>query len=145
LLTPVFSAALTYNLSPYTSLSLGASRSFSPSYFANQYEVITSVSASIQQQLSKKLSLAFNAGYGTEPLTSLEPAPLPRYFVGTPPTTALAVDEKNTSTSYGVSLSYAVLTRVNLTTFYSVGENASTQANFKYSSTQIGFSLTYAY
>jgi len=145
LLTPIFSGSLRYQLFPATSISLSGSRSANPSYFGNQLEVATSVGGSIQQQLSKKLSLAFNAGYSTEPLTSIVPGPLPQYFLGTPPRTTLTEDLNNNSTSFGASLSYAVIKRGTISVFYSVNDNSSSQANYSYSSHQVGLSLSYRY
>jgi opacity protein-like surface antigen len=146
LLTPVFSAGLNYQLFRNTLLSAGASRSVTPSYFGNQVEVATTVGASIAQRLSPKLSLSLNAGYSTEPLIGIVPGqPLPQYFLGTPPRTALVEDEEQNSTSVGVGLSYAVLQRVAIAAFYSVSQNSSSQSNYKYSSSQIGFSVSYSY
>jgi hypothetical protein len=107
--------------------------------------VSTSVGASIRQQLSKKITVSLNAGYSTEPLTSIEPATLPQYFFGTPPRTPLTVDETDSSTTFGVTLAYAIVERGNISVFYSINQNSSSQANYSYSSSQIGFSLSYQY
>jgi hypothetical protein len=145
LLTPVFSGSLLYQLFPATSISLSGSRSVTPSYFANQVEVATSVGASIRQGLSKKISLSLNAGYSTEPLTSIVPAPLPQYFLGAPPRTTLTEDLSNSSTSFGASLSYAVIERGAISIFYTINDNSSTQGNYAYSSHQVGLTLSYRY
>ncbi len=145
LITPIFSAALRYQLFPDTSISLAGSRSVSPSYFANQVEVVTSVGGSISQKLSQKLSLSIGAGYSTEPLTSIEAGPLPQYFLGNAPTTTLVVDRQDSSSSFSVGLSYAIIPRGSFSVFYSYGENSSSQSNFKYSSSQYGLSLSYSF
>lgn len=145
LLTPVFSGSLQYQLFRDTLISLSGSRSANPSFYANQVEVATTVGGSIRQQLSKKISLALNAGYSTEPLTSIVPGPLPQYFLGTPPRTTLTEDMNSSSTSLGVSLSYAVLERVNMSVYYTINNNSSGQSSFAYSSRQAGLSLSYRY
>jgi hypothetical protein len=145
LLTPIFSGSFRYQILPGMTVSLSGSRSENPSYFGNQVEVATSFGASIQQQLSKKISFALNAGYSTEPLTSIVPGPLPQYFFGAPPRSDLSVDRQNTTTSYGANLSYAIVKRGSISVFYSINQNNSSQANYSYSSSQIGFSLSYRY
>jgi hypothetical protein len=145
LLNPNFSASLIYRPLPNTSVSLTASRTVTPSFYANEIEVITGVNAAIRQQLSTKFSLTLTAGYTTEPLTSIEPAPLPQFFLGPAPTRTLTVVENNDYTSVGVALSYAVISRGLISVFYSSSDNSSGQANFKYSSTQVGASASYRY
>lgn len=139
LLTPIFSGMLDYLLFRNTTVSLSGSRSVNPSFFGNQVEVATRVGGSIRQQLSKKWSVALNAGYSTEPLTSIVPGPLPPYFLGTPPRTSLAVDEEDSSTTFGASVSYAVVEHGAISAFYMVNNNSSGQSNYKYSSTRLGF------
>lgn len=145
LITPVFSASVQYQLFPKTALALSGSRMVTPSYFGNQVQVTTEVGASIRQVLSEKLSLTVNAGYTTEPLTSIVPQPLPQFFIGTPPTTYLAQTETLHSSVFGMTLSYAVARRVALSAYWSINDTTSSQANFRYSSTQVGFSATYTY
>jgi hypothetical protein len=106
---------------------------------------VTAVGATLQQTISRKLSLSLNGGYSSQPLTSVVPGPLPQYFVGTPPTSTLTEVQNNTATTYGATLSYAILERLSISASYVVSQNSSSQANFKYSSTQMGLSLTYAY
>jgi len=145
LLNPTFSASLIYRPLPNTSLNLTASRSVTPSFYANEIEVVTGVNALIRQQLSPKFSLSLLASYSSQPLTSIEPAPLPQFFLGPPPLRALTVVENNNYTSVSVTLSYAVISRGILSVFYTSSDNSSGQANFKYSSTQVGVSANYRY
>ena len=145
LITPVFSGALQYQLSRNTSISVGGSRTVSPSFFGNEVLFNTAVSASIRQQLSPKLALAVNGGYSTEPLTAIVPAPQPKYFIGPAPTAFLTETEQQNATTFNVSLSYAFVTQGAFTVFYSVNDSSSGQSNFGYSSTQAGFSVSYRY
>jgi hypothetical protein len=145
LLNPTFSASLFYQPLPKTTASLSASRTVTPAFYGNTIEVVTSISASLRQELSKKIFFSLSAGYMTEPLTSVEPAPLPEFFFGPPPARALTVVENNSYTTVGVSLYYAVISHGSLSIFYSASDNSSGQANFKYSSTQVGLSASYRY
>lgn len=145
LLSPVFAASLGYQPWRGTSLSLTASRTVAPSFYANSLEVNTGVNGALRQELTKKLSLTLSAGYMTEPLTSIEAAPLPKFFFGAPPLQTLTVIENNSYTTFAAALSYAVITRGTVAVFYNVSDNSSGQANFKYSSTQVGLSASYHY
>jgi hypothetical protein len=145
LISPVFSGALQYQIFQPTTISLNASRAVTPSLFENQVEVITAVSGSVRQELSKKFSLEGNVGYSTEPLTSIAPGPLPQYYLGTPPRSTLQVVRNETVTSYRISLSYAVVERATLSVFYTLRDNSSGQSSFAYTSRQVGLSLNYRY
>ncbi|MGO8697128.1 MAG: hypothetical protein ACLQVY_05355 [Limisphaerales bacterium] len=145
LLNPTFAASLIYRPLPNTSVTLTASRTVTPSFYGNEIEVVTGVNGAIRQQLSKKFALSLSAGYTTEPLTSIEPAPLPQFFLGPPPVRALTVVEKNDYTTVGATLSYAVIARGIISVFYMSSDNSSGQANFKYSSSQLGVSASYRY
>lgn len=145
LTTPIFSGSLNYHILPFTSLTLTGSRTENPSFYGNQFQVVTTVGGGISQQLSKKISVSLNAAYSTEPLTSIVPGPLPQFFFGAPPRSNLEEIQNNTITTYGISLNYAIIPRGNISAFYTHVENDSTQNNFSYSSSQVGFSLSYRY
>jgi hypothetical protein len=145
LLNPTFSASLIYKPLPNTAVTLTASRTVTPSFYANAIIEETGVNGAIRQQLSPKFFLTLSAGYMTEPLTSIQPAPLPPFFLGPPPTRTLTVVENNDYTTVGVTLSYAVISRGIISVFYTSSDNSSGQANFKYSSTQVGLSASYRY
>jgi hypothetical protein len=145
LISPIFSGSLQYRIFQPTTISLNASRTVTPSLFNNQIEVITAYSGSIRQALSKKFSLEVNGGYTTMPLDSIEPGPLPQFFLGTPPRTTLQVVSKDTVTSFRFSLSYAVVERASLSIFYMLSDNSTGQSSFAYTSRQVGLSLSYRY
>jgi len=130
---PVFTGMLLYS-NQLTTLSLNASRAFTPSLFVNQIETITAYNGTIRQQLSKKFSVEANAGYTTIPVTSIEPGP-----------SRLQVVQNDTITSFRTTLSYAVVERATFSAFYEVRDNSSGQAGFAYWSHQVGFSLDYRY
>jgi hypothetical protein len=145
LISPIFTGALQYQIFQPTTLSLNASRTVTPSLFDNQIEVVTAYSGSIRQQLSRKFSLDANAGYTTMPLTSIEPGPLPQYFLGAPPQSTLQVVRNDRITSFGISLSYAVVERATLSVFYRLSDNSSGQSSYAYTSRQVGLFLNYRY
>jgi hypothetical protein len=144
LITPIFTGALLYS-NQLTTISLNASRAVTPSLYSDQIEVITACSGSIRQELSRKFSVEANAGYTTEPLTSIVPGPLPQYFIGAPPQGTLQEVRNESVTSYRISLSYAVVERATLSVFYTLSDSSSGQAGFAYWSHQIGLSLNYRY
>jgi hypothetical protein len=143
---PIFSAALGYEPFFGTALSLTASRSVSPSFFGNNYEVATRLGGSIRQRLSHKWSLILNGGYTTEPVTTIVPGPLPQYFFGVPPPRSFLTEtEAENATSFSARLSYAFVRQGAFTIFYTTTRNSSGQSNFAFSSTQYGFSIGYRY
>ena len=144
LISPIFAGTLQYSVQQ-TTITLDASRTVTPSLFDNQIEVITAYDGTIRQQLSKKFSIEANVGYTTIPFTSIEPGPLPQYFIGVAPVSSLQVVRNDIITSYKISLSYAVVERATLSVFYTVADDSSGQANFAYWSHQVGFSLNYHY
>lgn len=145
LLTPIFSASLTYQIFQPTLLTLSGSRSANPSFYANQVETSTGLTGDLHQQLTEKLFIDFSGGYATTPYTSIEPETLPAGFEEPAPTTTLAQVRNDTITSFEIKLGYAVTQRLIFTVFYSVSHNASSQASFSYTSDQVGLSMNYTY
>jgi hypothetical protein len=145
LITPVFSAAVGYRLFAGTTVSASGSRTVTPAFFGNTVQISTTVGASIQQVLTRKLTLSLNAGYTSEPLTEIVAAPLPQYFIGRPTSTTLEEAETLNSKLVGLTLSYAVLDKLTLSAYGSLSDTVSSQQNYKYSSTQVGFSVSYRY
>jgi hypothetical protein len=145
LVSPIFSAAVGYQLSRFTSLSLTATRSINPSFFANQVETTTGVTLSVAQELTRKLSLGVVGSYTTEPLTQVVPGAMPQFFLGNEPQTYLVEDYNNTSETVSINLSYSVTTRASLSAVYLWSENSSTQSNYKFTSSQIGLTASYSF
>jgi hypothetical protein len=144
LISPLFAGTLVYS-NALTTVSLTASRTVTPSLYANEIEVITAYGGSIRQQLSKKFSVEGDAGYTSTPLTSIVPAPLPQYFIGAPPQSDLVEVLNDNTTSLTARLSYDVLQSLSLSVFYTWRDYSSGQANFSYISRQAGFSMNYRY
>ena len=145
LLSPVFNASLTYQATHSTFVSVNAAETVTPTFFANEVATKTSVAALIQQQLLNKLSFALSASYSSEPFTSIEVAPLPQYYLGFPPRSALVTVRSDTFETFNARLTYLLSQRLTASVFYTLSENSSGQANFKYTSSQEGLSLSYLY
>jgi hypothetical protein len=144
--SPVFSAAITYQLFRHTAIAVNAGTSISPSFFSNQVSTATSVGVSLQQQLTRKLSLALTGGYDVSSYQSIEPGPLPKYyFYGTATTTALQVTRDDTTSFIGASFAYAFRPRWNGSASYSYSKNSSSQGAFAYASSQFTVQLSYQY
>lgn len=145
LISPIFSGLLSYQIFRPTQLSLSGSRTVMPSFFANQVIVETTVGATIRQEITSKFFLDLNAGYSSEPETAIVPAPLPQYYLGTPPRSTLQEVRSDDITTYRVSLLYVPSPRLTTSVFYQISEDSSGQANYSFVSHQVGFTLTYNY
>jgi hypothetical protein len=145
LLTPTFSASAGYVLSASTVISIVAARTVSPSFYVNEDNVTTSVSGAIQQRLTRRLGLSLSGGYMTADFTSIEPGPLPPFYVGIKPTTELALVRSDRTTFVGASLHYAFTSRLTSSAYYNFSQNSSSEGNFAYSSSQVGVQLSYRY
>jgi hypothetical protein len=143
--SPIFSASIAYQILKDTSISLNAGRTVSPTFFSNQVETATTVGVGLLQHLSQKLNLSVTGSYGTSSYQSIEPGPLPKYFLGIPTTTPLQVTRNDVITYIGANLSYAFRPRLNGSVSYSYGENSSSQDAFSYSSSQFTVQVSYQY
>ncbi len=146
LLSPIFNASISYQATQSTLLSANAAESVSPSFYANQVITYTSVAAMIQQQLLNKLSLSVTASYSTSPYTSIEPGPLPQYYLGVaPPRGYLATVRNDTFETVNVALTYLIGKRITSSIFYTWTEDSTGQIDYNFTSVQEGLSLTYRY
>lgn len=145
LITPIFNGQVTYS-NYLTTVTLVCSRSVTPSLFQNDVETITSYSATLRQELSRKFSIQGNAGYIQIPETSIVPGPLPQFYIGAPTVTPLSRISNDDVTSLGISLSYALVPdHAILSVLYNWRNNSSGQAAFSYLSHQVGFTFNYTY
>jgi hypothetical protein len=145
LLSPVFYASLLYKATQSTSVSLNAAETVTPSFFGNQVITTTSVSASLQQNITPKLSFIMSGGYSWEPYTSIEISPLPQFYLGVAPRSVLETVRKDTFESLNLRLNYLMTRRITGSVFYTLSENSSEQSNFKYTSLQEGLSISYVF
>ena len=130
-LNPIFGASALYQVFEPTTLSLTASRSFSPAGFVGQLADSTTLMASVRQRLLTKLFLDASGGYFTTSYSATE--------------AGLAVSRNDHGTFLNLRLSLQVLKRGTAAVFYHRSENSSDQAIFTYSSSQVGFELGYRF
>jgi hypothetical protein len=146
LVTPVFNASAVYQLFPETTVTVAGNRTVTPSFYGNEVNTVTSVTADVHQKIVGNMFLDVSGGYTSEPYTSIEPGPLPPSFSNlTPPTSTLAVVRSDTITTAQVRLSTAFRTHFTGSIFYTLNEYGSSQSNYKYSGNQVGLELDYHY
>jgi hypothetical protein len=138
LLSPIFSAAIQYQLFEPTSLSLSASRSTSPSYFQNALTEVSSVSASVHQRLLRRLFLDVSGGYSSTA------------YHNTATVVSAAQTSDYDSTSVNVRLSMAFLRRASAAIYFqenflSSSSKTAAASLYNYSTTQYGLSLAYRF
>jgi len=130
LLNPVFGAAIQYQPFEQTKISISADRTVAASYFANP-AVNTDFTADLNQRLLGKLFLDLQGGYN-----------IVKYVDSTAGASANREDDLYT---VGVQLSYTFIERGKIAAFYQASKNSSTQSGFGYSSSQVGFEISYSY
>jgi hypothetical protein len=145
LVGPVFQAYAMYQALEGTLFSFGGDRTVTPSLFENEVNTITSVTADIRQKIVGKMFFKISGGYTSEPFTSIEAAPLPKYYFGAPPRTPLQVTRADTRTFVEFTLSTTFRARLTGSVFYRLIASDSSQANFNYSGNQVGLELNYRY
>ena len=137
LVTPVMGAGIQYQPFEQTQLSLGASRSLSPSAFQSQSSESTSISVDLSQRLLGKLHLDLGGGYG--------------FTKYTPTSASLSTSRRDDYYSFSARLTSPFPKRGTVSVFYQYSENTSSQSgflssgSFAYTSSQIGVELGYRY
>ena len=134
LLSPVFSLSAQYQLFRYTTLSLGASRSLSPAYFAGQVLESTGLNGGLSQRLLGKLYLSVSGGYVNS-----------SYHSTVSGAAATSVSDYDTA-SLSVALSTTFLTRATASVFFAQDYITSSGSSaYNYTTTESGLELSYRY
>jgi hypothetical protein len=128
---PTFSANVGYHLFDQTTLTIYANRSSAATLFQNQLGEFTTFGTGFQQRLLGKVQLNLGFGYTRTDYQTT--------------TANMATARSDEGTSYTAGLSYALLTRFNLGTFYQYSRNHSSANGFGYSSSEVGASVSWAY
>jgi len=131
LLSFIFGAAIQYQPFEVTKITISAGRNVSPSYYAGQTTENTDFSGDLNQRLLGKLYLDLQGGYHVV-----------KYVASANNTTAGREDDLY---SVSVQLSYPFAKRGSVAAFYQASSNSSTLAGFGYSSSQVGFQISYSY
>jgi hypothetical protein len=145
LLSPIFQAVGAYQIRDGTLLTVTGDRSVTPSLIKDQLNTITTVDATVHQNIIGKMFAELSCGYTDQSYTGIVPGPLPPFYFGTPPRFAEVVDRVDHRSFAKVSLSTIIQTRFTASIFYMISENESSQSNFHYSGNQGGFQLDYKY
>ena len=131
LLTPIFSASVSYHLFEQTTLSLSGGRTVSTSLFQNQITENTQLGVGLQQRLLGKLQLSLGFGYNTTDYKDTD--------------VKLVTARSDSGKSYSVGLSYPLWTRSTIAAFYQYNESSSSLGGFGFATSQIGATLSWAY
>jgi hypothetical protein len=145
LVSPIFNATAQYQVLAGTALTLSGSRTVVPSFYGNEINVTTSVSAGVRQQIAEHVYLTADFSYAVEPYTSVVAGQLPQYFLGTPPTTSEVETRNDNRTNFRISLSTTIRAHLTASIFYLRSENDSSQFNYSYSGNQGGLQLNYRF
>jgi hypothetical protein len=128
---PILSASLHYQPVETTTLSLGAHRGVSTSYFSNQVTKNSGWNASLQQRLLGEFF--FSAGYGHHKVT----------YIST--TSGFPAGRGDTYDSANFRLSTTFLRHGSIAVLYQIGRNSSNTAGYGFSSHQIGLDVGYRF
>lgn len=130
-LNPIFNGKLEYRISDTTLFDLSASRSVSPSFYANQLSESTSVGANLNQRLLKKLHLSLGGGYRSSTYTTTS--------------ATVVVDRRDNGPYFLTQLQLQLFLRATFSIFYYWNDNNSTLPGYTYSSSQAGLELGYRF
>ena len=133
LLNFVFGAAIQYQPFEVTKISINAGRAVSASYFTNSTTENTDFTGELNQRLLGRLYLDLQGGYHTVK------------YVASAGATSPVNNREDDYYSFNVQLSYTFAQRGTVAAFYQASSNSSTLAGYSYSSSQIGFQISYSY
>lgn len=131
LLNFVFGAAIQYQPFKVTRISISADRAVSASYFAGQTTENTDFTGILDQRLLGKLYLDLLGGYHVV-----------KYVASA---STASVNREDDLYSVSVQLSYPFAQRGTVAAFYQASSNSSTESGFGYSSSQVGFQISYRF
>jgi len=130
---PIASASIGYKIFEHTTLTLGASRTVTASYFSNELQKSLSWNAGIEQRLLGRFNLNLSAGY------------LKSSYDQTDPTATTTTARNDNNHWYDARVNTVVLKRGTVSVFYRYSKNSSSTQGYGFSSDQYGFELRYQY
>ncbi|MGD0410923.1 MAG: hypothetical protein ABSC18_04410 [Verrucomicrobiota bacterium] len=146
MINPIFNGSLVYRPWEQTAASLTASRAVTPSFYANDVVVNTSLSATLQQRLLRYLTFEISGGYTTTPFIGFAAAD---EFTAQTPTRAPAAIVQQNREDYSrfvrVSVASAFRKRGTVSVFYSYSDYTSGLAAYALTSTQVGLEIGWRY
>jgi hypothetical protein len=154
LINPTYSGTVAYRPWEQTSASLTASRSVSPSFYADDILVNTTISAAFQQQFLQHFTFDLSGGYTTTPYVGFatvdELNPLTNFHqIGVPvPLVRTATVQQNREDYFRfvrVSVGSTFRKRGSVSIFYSFSDYTSGSSVFSLTSTQVGIEIGWRY
>jgi len=148
MINPIFTGSLVYRPWEQTAASLTASRTVTPSFYANDVVVNTSISATLQQRFLRYLTFEISGGYTTTPFigfatvgefTAYPPARAPA------PAATVQQNREDYSRFARVSLGSTFRQRGTVSIFYSYSDSTSGLAAYALTSTQVGIEIGWRY
>lgn len=133
LITPIFGVAAQYHPFSKTSLSLTADRAVSPSLFQGQVTETTTVAATVNQRLLKRLNLTAIASYARNS------------YLASTSTPTINTGRADDYYSLSVRLGTTFYERGTASIFYQYSDNSSSVSAFSFSSSQAGVELEYRF
>lgn len=129
--SPVYRGSIQFIPTTTTQIGVTASRSTSASFLDNQLTESTEYGISFNQRLLKRFQFASSYSHQESEYSSTLPG-----FV---------TDRKDKTDSINLSLSTAFFSRLRTSIAYQYTNNSSNSSGFKFSSSQIGFEISYSF
>jgi len=128
---PLLGLSAQYRLFEPTTLSVGVSKTVTPSYFQDQLSKSLTANAALRQRLLGKLYLDLEGGYFKTDYSAT--------------VTGIPANREDHGTFFTARLSLQIIKRGMLAVLYQWSENSSNEAGFSYTSNQVGFELGYRF
>jgi len=148
MINPIFNGTITYRPWDQTTASLTASRAVTPSFYANEVVVNTSISATLQQRFLQHFTFEVSGGYTSTPFVGFARVEefTNRRPIGAPaPVATVQTSREDYSRFARVSLGSTFRQRGTVSIFYSYNDYTSGLAAFAMSSTQVGMEIGWRY
>jgi len=131
--SPIANASLNYKLFEHTTVTVGAARTVTASYFSNEVQKNIGWNAGLEQRLLGQLNLSLSTGYQKSTYDQTDP-------------TIIITDARDDNTRwYDARLGTSILKRGTVSLFYRYSKNTSSLPGYGFSSDQYGVDLGYRY
>jgi hypothetical protein len=131
LINPIYGASIIYRPFDVTTLSLSGNRAINPSLLRGEVSETTTVSVALTQRLLGVLYLTLSGSYLNT-----------RFILSN---SLLEVNRNDDTLSFRANLSYPFTQHGSAAIFYNYSDNSSTEADFNFSSHQVGLELAYRF
>jgi uncharacterized protein (PEP-CTERM system associated) len=131
LVNPIYGASVIYSPFDVTTISLSGNRAINPSLLRGEVTEATEVSVALTQRLLGVLYMTLSGSYRNS-----------RFILSN---SLLAVNRNDDTLSFRANLSYPFTQHGSAAVFYNYSDNSSTEADFNFSSHQVGLELAYRF